>query len=60
MAIDREKATRREIGRLAVERSGLKENTDKIRTQPSTVKLFIILNYYFFLGKDLSISANSY
>lgn len=32
MAIDREKATRREIGRLGAERQGLKENTDKIRT----------------------------
>lgn len=33
MAIDREKTARREIGRLAVERQSLKENTDKIRSQ---------------------------
>jgi hypothetical protein len=37
MAVDREKATRREIGRLAVERQGLKDNTDKIRTQQPPV-----------------------
>ncbi|KAI6176695.1 Abl-interactor 1 [Aphelenchoides bicaudatus] len=36
MAIDREKATRREIGKLAIQR--LKENTEKIRALPPSEK----------------------
>lgn len=38
MAIDREKATRREIGRLASERQGIKDSTEKIRSlQPQVI-----------------------
>ena len=38
MAVDREKQTRREIGKLAVERQGLKDNTDKIQTLQAPAK----------------------